>query len=324
MWKAKAFITSDISLRLGMRNLQAIGCATVAALATLGTAGSTSATGSARLLEINGVAGDIDVKTSAGAPFKVEIIPGRKMTAELVQDGGTLRVQGPLGNNTRSQCSNRGQGSARSNVLTINGTDDVEGDLPRILVTGPNTMGLRIKRSLVKGQVGDVGGATISHTSCGDLIIGNVARDLQASVSGPGNIRVGNIGRRTEANVAGSGNLQLGDIGTDLELNIGGSGDTRIGSVKGRAQINSAGSGNVDVKSVLKWVEVNVAGSGDVNLLAGRSELSANIAGSGDVRHSGTVINPKVNIVGAGDVIVARVEGQPRVSKLGSGEFRID
>jgi translation elongation factor EF-1beta len=276
----------------------------------------------ARLLEIDGVAGQIEVRTSPGAAYNVQIIQGAKMSANLERDGTTLRIKGPLGNNTRSNCNNWGRGNA--GTMTINGTRYVAGDLPRIIVTAPSTTGLRIKRSLVEGQVGDVGGATINHSSCGNLTLGNVARDLDANVTASGDFSAGNVAGRVEANLAGSGDVRLGNVGTELELNVAGSGDTRVGSVAGRADINLAGSGDVDVVSVSRVTEVNIAGSGDVNLAAGQSELRVNIAGSGNVRHGGTVISPEISIVGSGDVRVARLEGQPRVSRMGSGDFRVD
>jgi hypothetical protein len=278
----------------------------------------------ARLLEIDGVAGQIEIRTSPGAAYRVEIIQGAKMSANLERDGTTLRIKGPLGTNTRSNCNNRGQGGINSNVMTINGSRYGAGDLPRIIVTAPDNMGLRIKRSLVEGRVGNVGGATINHSSCADLTLGNVARDLDANVSASGNFAAGNIGGRVEANIAGSGDVRLGNIGSNLDLNVAGSGDTNIGTVNGRADVNLAGSGDVEIAAVSMEAEVNIAGSGDVDLRAGRSQLRANIAGSGNVRHAGTVISPEISIVGSGDVRVARLEGQPRVSRMGSGTFRVD
>jgi hypothetical protein len=311
-----------------MKKTLAFGLVGVAMMAGAGIVGIASAEGvetnGARLLEFDGLAGQIEVRTSPGAPFNIEIIPGRKMTASVERDGVTLRIKGPLGTNMRSSCNNWGQGSSATGSMSINGTRYEAGDLPRIVVSGPDSMGLRIKRSLIHGQVGNVGGATINHASCGDLALGSVARDLDANVTASGDFSAGNVGGKAEANIAGSGDVRLGNIGTDLDLNVAGSGDTEIGSVGGRAEINLAGSGDVDVASVSRQAEVNIAGSGDVNLRAGRSELSANIAGSGNVRHGGTVISPEISIVGSGDVIVARLEGQPRVSKLGSGDFRVN
>jgi Putative auto-transporter adhesin, head GIN domain len=313
---------------MGLNNMkQHIGFGIITA-AVITVAGLAHASGvdmaGARLLEFDGVAGQIEVRTSPGAGYNVQIIQGAKMSANLERDGTTLRIKGPLGSNTRSNCNNWGQGGRNSGVMTINGTRYVAGDLPRIIVTAPSATGLRIKRSLIEGQVGDVGGATINHSSCGNLALGNVARDLDANVSASGDFSAGNVGGKVEANLAGSGDVRLGNVGTELELNVAGSGDTRVGTVAGRADINLAGSGDVNVASVSRVTEVNIAGSGDVNLAAGQSELRANIAGSGNIRHSGTVINPEVSIVGSGDVRVARLEGQPRVSRLGSGDFRVD
>jgi hypothetical protein len=296
----------------------------VVATTVSGASAIAQTTPQARLLEFHGVAGDIEVRTSPGAPFNVEIIPGRRMSATLERDGITLRVKGPLETNFRSNCNNWRNTASSQNVMTINGERYSPGDLPRIIVTGPDDMGLRIKRSLVQGQVGNVGGATISHVACGTLSIGNVARDLEANAAGSGDFSVGNVGGRLEANLAGAGDVTIGSVNGDLEINAAGSGDSRIRGVRGRAEINVAGSGDVEIISVGRALGVNIAGSGDVTLGSGQSELAASIAGSGNVRHNGTVINPSVSIVGSGDVIVARLEGQPRVSKMGSGDFRVN
>ena len=309
-------------LRMTPRNI--MGFAVLALMTAAGSVGFASAQGvqtaGARVLEFNGVAGNIEVRTSRGAEFNVEIIPGKKMTAQVERDGVTLRIKGPLGVHNRNSCNNWGSG--RTNVMTINGISYAPEDLPRIIISGPDNMGLRIKSSLISGTAGDVSGATIEHNGCGSFTLGNVARDLEASIVSSGDFRSGNVGGRVEANLAGSGDVTLGNIGQNLELNVAGSGDTEVGQVEGKADINVAGSGDVEVASVSSQAEVNVAGSGNVNLRAGRSQLSANIAGSGDIRHGGTAVNPEVNIVGSGDVIVVRLEGQPQVTKLGSGSFR--
>jgi hypothetical protein len=313
---------------LNMTNRVTMGFMGLALLVAAGNVGFATAQGvetaGARLLELNGYAGQVDIRTSRGGEFNIEIIPGAKMTAQVERDGTTLRIKGPLGPNVRSYCNSRGTGSARVEQMTINGARYVPGDLPRIIISGPDTMGLRIKRSLIRGSAGNVGGATIDHSGCGDFSIGNIAQDLDANLTGSGNFRVGTIGGNVEANLAGSGNVELGNVGKVLELNVAGSGDTKVGVVSGNAEINLAGSGDVDVAAVTEEVQVNIAGSGDVEVRGGRSRLSANIAGSGDFRHSGVAIAPQVSIVGSGDVIVARLEGQPTLSKLGSGEFRVN
>ena len=199
------------------------GFAGLALLTAAGAVGFASAQGvktvGARLLELNGVAGQVEIRTSRDAQFNIEIIPGKKMSAQVERDGTTLRIKGPLGPNIRSNCNNWGNSAGRTQEITINGTRYSPDDLPRIIISGPDTMGLRIKRSLIRGVAGNVGGATIDHNGCGDLAIGNIFRDLEANISGSGNFRSGNVGGRVEANVAGSGDVQIGTIGTSLELN---------------------------------------------------------------------------------------------------------
>ena len=305
-----------------------MGFMVLALLSAAGSVGFASAQGvetsGARLLEIDGVAGQVDIRTSPRAAFNVEIIPGKKLSARVERDGIILRIKGPLSTNVRTNCENSENGGNRDATVSINGTRYAPDDLPRIIISGPDTIGFRVKHALIGGTVGNVGGATIEHRGCGNLTLGNVARDLQATVLGSGDFVAGTIGGKVEANLAGSGDVLLGNIARSLELNVAGSGDTRIGQITGKSEINVAGSGGVEIGSVASAIKVNIAGSGDVTLRAGRAQLAANIAGSGNVRHNGIAVNPEVSIVGSGDVSVARVEGQPRVSKRGSGEFRVN
>ena len=309
-----------------MRHINIAGYGMIALLTAAAAVGLAAAQGvetsGARLLELNGLIAQVDIRTSPGAAFNIEIIPGRKLSAQVERDGTTLRIKGPMTRNARTTCNSRNNGAGHIQVMSINGAQYTPEDLPRVIVTGPDTMGLRVKNSFIGGRVGDVGGATIDHSSCDSLTLSNVGSDLETNISASGDFISGNVGGRVDANLAGSGDVRLGNIRSDLKLNVAGSGDTRVGRVGGRVEINVAGSGDVKVASVSNITEVNVAGSGTVILEGGRSQLSANIAGSGDIVHNGTAINPEVSIVGSGDVVVARLEGAPKVSKLGSGDFR--
>lgn len=254
----------------------------------------------ARLLEIEGFAGQIEVRTRPDAAFTVDVQPGRSLTAEVARRGDTITVRGPLGRGDNSRCSRDGS-DAR---VVINGRTHAMADLPRLVVTGPDAMGLRIKRSLVSGTVGNVGGATLGLMGCGDLTLGDVARDLELSLAGSGDLRAGRIGGNVEASIAGAGSTALGAVG-------------------GNTKVNVAGSGDVDIASA-RALEASIAGSGDVRVRGGVGRLSVSVAGSGNVRHDGTVIDPSISIVGSGEVSVARLQGQPRVARMGSGRFAVD
>ncbi|GBF59399.1 hypothetical protein PbB2_03097 [Candidatus Phycosocius bacilliformis] len=279
--------------------------------------------GNARLLELDGVVGQVEIRTSPGAAFNVQVIPGAKLSATTERDGITLRVKGPVTDGMRTNCSNYTRNGRRVEEIKLDGVRYGPADLPRIIVTGPSSMGLRIKKSLVSGQAGDVAGATITMIGCGDFSLGNVSRDLELALTGAGDFKVGSIGGKLSARVAGSGDNQTGPVRGNVELDLAGSGNAKIGAVGGDVEINLAGSGDVELAQAQKALEINLAGSGNAWIKAGRSPLSANIAGSGDIRHDGTVINPQVNIIGSGNVTVAKLEGSPRVSKLGSGDFEV-
>jgi hypothetical protein len=259
----------------------------------------------ARLLEIDRFVGQIEIRTAPGARFSVELIPGRAWNGNVRRDGVAIRVAGDGERLRMTRC----EGGARDGVpslarVTLDGRTFAAADLPRLVVTGPDTMGLRIKRSILAGRVGDVGGATVEAVGCGDLEIGDVARDLELSAAGSGDVSVGRVGGALTANLAGSGGVRAGAVG-------------------GRTRINLAGSGDVAVASV-GATEVNLAGSGDVLLGGGSGRLEVNIAGAGDVRHDGEAVEPEIAIIGSGDVSVARVRGAPSVSRMGTGRFAVD
>ncbi|MCA3694483.1 DUF2807 domain-containing protein [Aquidulcibacter sp.] len=280
--------------------------------------------GQARLLELDGVAGQVEIRTSPGAAFNVQVTPGAKLSATTERDGIVLRVKGPIQGKMRTNCSSYNQNGRRIEEIKIDGVRYKAEDLPKIVVTGPSSMGLRIKRSLISGKAGDVGGATITMIGCGDFALGKVARNLELTLAGSGDFRTESVGGDLNASLAGSGNNQTGPVKGKLKLDLAGSGDTNIGSIGGRSEINLAGSGDVRLGQVQDDVVINLAGSGDTFIQGGRSRLEANIAGSGNIRHGGTVIDPQVNIIGSGDVSAAKLEGSPRVTKLGSGGFRVD
>ncbi|WP_085337938.1 GIN domain-containing protein [Aquidulcibacter paucihalophilus] len=280
--------------------------------------------GQARLLELDGVAGQVEIRTSPGAAFNVQVTPGAKLSATTERDGIVLRVKGPIQGKMRTNCSSYSQNGRRIEEIKIDGVRYTAEDLPKIVVTGPSSMGLRIKRSLISGKAGDVGGATITMIGCGDFALGKVTRNLELTLAGSGDFRTESVGGDLKASLAGSGDNQTGRVGGNLKLDLAGAGNTNIGSIGGRTEINLAGSGNIRLGEVQRDVSINLAGSGDTFIQGGRSRLEANIAGSGNIRHGGTVIDPQINIIGSGDVSAAKLEGSPRVTRLGSGGFRVD
>lgn len=237
------------------------------------------------VLEINGVVGYLEVRTSPRASLSVQVVPGRKLSATAQRDGDTISINGSERGGTSNSCTMIGPPNARVEQITIAGRQYLPIDLPRIIVTGPDTIKLDFNGSTLRGTAGNVGDVAIQQTGCTNFSVGNV-----------------------------SGNL---------DINVAGSGTTAFGAVQGTTSINIAGSGNVELRAAGDAVDVNIQGSGNVNIGGGRSGLSVNIAGSGGLRHGGTVIDPEINIAGSGSVTVARVEGESEVMRSGSGSFRV-
>ncbi len=241
--------------------------------------------GQARLSQLDGVVGQVEIPTFSGAAFNDQVTPGANLSAVTERDWITLHVKGPVQRNMGTSCSNYSHNGQRVEAIKIDGVRYKAEDLPKIVVTGPSSMGLRIKRSLVRGQAGDVGGATITMIGCGDFSLGKVARNLELIVAGSGDCRTQSVGGGLHASLANPRDYQTGPVKGNLKLDLAGSGDTFI--------------------------------------QAGRSRLEANIAGSGTIRHGGTVVDPQINIIGSGNVSIAKLKGSSRVTKLGSGGFKV-
>lgn len=284
----------------------------LAAVCTIGVSigNSAIAQDGARILHVENFVGRIDLKSTNSRNLEARVIPGRKQSASIRQEGATFKVVGNLGRINNVNC----QSHNGRRILTINGTRYEPDDLPTISGTISSANGLRIINSEISGQVGDVGGVKMELFGCGDIVFGNIRQDLDASISGSGSLKVGNVGANVKSDVSGSGDIDISNIGGDLELSLSGSGDFKSGRIAGQTKIEAAGSSSIELASA-RNVEADIAGSGTVTINGGRGNVRADISGSADLIHRGIAISPIVEISGSGDAKFSQIEGPARISK---------
>ena len=286
--------------------------ATFATLFGLGilSSGAANAQDSVRLLQVENFVGRIDLQTSNNPNIVVSVIPGRKANANMRQEGQTMRISGNFARIHNMNCNTR-NGRA---VLTINGTRYEAEDLPLISGSISSANGLRIINSELSGAIGNVGGVKMDISGCGDLVIGNIRQDLDASISGSGSLRTGDIGANAKIDISGSGDAEIRNIGNNLHLEVSGSGDFTAGNIGADAKIEATGSSEITIAAA-REIDAEITGSGTLTINGGRSHLTADISGSGDIIHKGTAISPVVEIAGSGDVKFSHIEGAARISK---------
>ncbi len=197
-------------------------------------------------------------------------------------------------------------------------------DFPVLRVTAPKDIEIDLQLDGGRMQVGEVALAKTQISGCGDILIGDVAEKLRASITGSGNIMTGHLGE-LDASLYGSGDMRFGDVVGEAELSISGSGDISTGMIGGEAEISIAGSGGVRSKGGSGSLDVSIAGSGEVDFIDALFEnLDVSIAGSGDVRVFGDVGDVDVSILGSGDLNVSDVTGTVSIRQIGSGDIHVN
>lgn len=210
-----------------------------------------------------------------------------------------------------------------------------------VKLNADNTSGaFSVREGHVDGVIGDIASGDIKIHGSGDLKVGAVAGDLNASIHGSGDLQVltaarldasihgsgdiyiGDVGGDAETGIHGSGNFTLGNIGGPLIASIHGSGDIDANNVSGGAALSVHGSGNIELASVNGETTARIHGSGDIDIHDGRAEnLNVQIFGSGGFEMSGLATNPDIQANSAGNVYISRHEGNVHVR--GDGDVRI-
>ncbi len=167
---------------------------------------------------------------------------------------------------------------------------------------------VKVDNYIGDAEIGDIEAALKMNTSGGEVRAGRVA-SADVAIAGSGDIVIGPVAGDLDASIAGSGSVRSGDVHS-ADVEIAGGGEVRVGQANGDINIDIAGSGEVYAISVNGKVDIDVAGSGDVRIDGGVADpFKVDIAGSGDVRFGGTANNPDVSVLGSGDVWIAAYTG---------------
>lgn len=167
---------------------------------------------------------------------------------------------------------------------------------------------VKVDNYIGDAEIGDIEASLKMNTSGGEVRAGRVT-DANVSIAGSGDIIVGAVSGNLDASIAGSGSVTTGDTHS-ADVEIAGGGEVKVGTVSGDFDIDIAGSGEVYATAVHGKVSIDVAGSGDVRIDGGSADpFKVDIAGSGDVRFGGTANNPDVSVMGSGDVWIAAYTG---------------
>ncbi|MFV3074236.1 GIN domain-containing protein [Niveispirillum fermenti] len=223
-------------------------------------------------------AGEVTVKDVFG---RLEVVVDNKASQV------TASVTGP------SRWTDRVQVRLEGNDLVIH-----QKDAPRqrrlrdtdewidVRVTVPAGTKLEIDGFTGEGRVGDLRGPlSVDGLTAGRLTIGHVST--------------------AEISVAGSGDVVVGDIDRDVALEINGSGSIRTGRTAGTADMEINGSGEIDLARADGPVKAEVNGSGDINIRAGVADpLVVDIRGSGSVLLDGIARHQDIDQSGSGKVRV--------------------
>jgi hypothetical protein len=281
-------------------------------------------------VSIENFIGTVEIRTGNSSQINVSIEnPGEHAGDPTIRQTGSLvAIDG--GESVRNlNCNNR-NGNMRIGRGGWNGWrggNPIE-EYPTLTITAPESVALELRRSAFRGETGNLGSADITMSSCGDLVMGDIAGMANINISGSGDITAGTVGGDLDISINGSGDVELGDVGGAVEIGIAGSGDVVMADVRGDTDININGSGDVgfaDIGGVTVRVGgsgdiaadsmngaffARINGSGDIEIDGGRAEpFEAQIAGSGDIAFDGTAVNVEINENGSGDVDIADIEG---------------
>lgn len=260
-------------------------------------------------LVIKNFIGRVDMRTGDYDTVTARVTGGRQYPeADIVMTAEGVLVDGrQTGDWTGARCRT-GAGVLQIRVDGDSGFSGSNGEqfrsigkFPRIEVTAPRDVTVRVEDAMLAGVIGDFAGGAVAQQGCGPLKLGNVAGDLDLARDG-------------------DGSLEVGDVGGALTVALSGDGDAEFGRVARGADIALSGSGDAEFAAISGDVNVAIAGSGDVEIADGEAgRLTVLMTGTGEIDFRGTAEQTDMQSADAGDVELAARSDLPGVW---SGEVR--
>lgn len=243
------FSTHRRSLIAGLVLAPALGAASVACAATVGSGTPATQTRDVAGFSALSVHGSIDVVVRQAARESVQVsadanlLPLLQTVVEGSGDQRSLRIQWKPGESitTRSRA-----------VVTV---DVVQ--LGAIALAGSGDLALESLKTPA---------LSLSVSGSSDALLRQLdTADLRISVAGSGDVQARGKATRLAVSIAGSGDVQTRDLAAD------------------EVRVSIAGSGDASVTAA-RSLEVSIAGSGDVDYAGGATQVRSQVVGSGTVR----------------------------------------
>ncbi len=181
-------------------------------------------------------------------------------------------------------------------------------EYPHMKISAPSNVNLIIEKSVIFGDVENIGSGDIHVRSCGKLNVGDVSGDMVLGISGSGDINMGDVAGDLRVRISGSGDAEIGDANTQsgasvvrvsgsgdllagnlasLELEISGSGDVTAGNIANGAKIHSSGSSDIELGRIEGYLDYSGSGSSDFDADSIVGDLSVRASGAGDITIDG-------------------------------------
>ncbi len=223
----------------------------------------------ATAVTVKGVVGRLSVNVDSGASQVTASVTGPERWVALVdvrQDGSELVIR-------QKESSRPWRTSDKDDWIDVQ-------------ITVPVGTRLEIDEFTGEGFVGDLRGAlAIDGMNSGSLSVGHVST---ASVG-----------------IDGSGEVVLGDVDRDVNLEINGSGSIATGRTTGNTALEINGSGEITLDHANGPINAEINGSGNILIKSGLADpLAVEINGSGSLLLDGVARNQNVERAGSGGVQV--------------------
>lgn len=197
-------------------------------------------------------------------------------------------------------------------------------EFPSIIIRAPQNTHLVIERSLVFGNVGNVGSGDIYIRACSIINFANITGDVDLHVSGASNVVVGDMGR-ADIHISGATDVDLGDVTGFAKIHSSGASGLNMGRIGGGLEYEGSGATDFKAAGVSGGdLSIRASGSSDVTIREGRvNDLYIRASGASDVIYKGSSVDADLRASGASDVSVRVPSGTLHESDSGAGDVHI-
>ncbi|MBL4870785.1 MAG: DUF2807 domain-containing protein [Robiginitomaculum sp.] len=296
---------------------------TLIATTCLAMLGATTSAKSAPVSTIENYIGTIDVVT--GDYNKITVTDADGVPIDTRRSNVTVDGQYKINNaHCRSKRSSIKIGIGNWKYLKRTGGYKDLSEYPKIKIQAPKNTHIVIKKSVIFGDVEDIGSADIQMGSCGNLKFGDVNGNLDLGISGNADVEMGDIGP-ANISISGAGDFVAGDLAS-ADIYVSGSGDLEVGDILAFANIHSSGAGDIKIARIKGGLEYRGSGASDFDAdYVGGGDLYIRVSGSGDVNiDDGDIIALDIVASGASDVVFGGHSKSAKARASGASDVTID